>query len=181
MKSDTIFALSSGAGVAGVAVIRVSGCNAGAALVALSRSELPEPRRAVLRTLRSPADGAVLDRALCLWFPGDKSFSGEPVAEMHVHGGIGVVSGVLEALAGLEGLRRAQAGEFTRRAFEHGKLDLLRVEALGDLIAARTPAQVRQALAQDEGILGRRVVDWRARLLVVLAELEAAIDFVDED
>lgn len=181
MKPDTIFALSSGVGVAGVSVIRISGPEAGAALAALSGRALPEPRRAVVRTLRSPVDGTVLDRALCLWFAGEKSFSGEPVVEMHVHGGIGVVSGVLEALAGIAGLRQAQAGEFTRRAFEHGKLDLPRVEALGDLIAARTPAQVRQAMAADEGVLGRRVLEWRARLVAIRAELEAAIDFVEED
>lgn len=181
MNCDTIFALSSAPGVAGIAVIRVSGPEAGRALTALSGRGLPAGRRAVVRELRAVGDGRLLDRALCIWFPGDHSFSGEPVVELQVHGGLGVVDGVLAALAELPGFRLAAPGEFTRRAFEHGKLDLLQVEAIGDLVAARTSAQVQQALAQDEGTLGRRILEWRGRLLGIAAQVESAIDFVDED
>ena len=181
MKIETIFALSSGAGVAGVAVIRVSGPGASLALTELSRQDLPPARRAVVRELRAVEDGRLLDRALCIWFPGADSFTGEPVVELQVHGGSGVVAGVLAALTELPEFRLAEAGEFTRRAFEHGKLDLLQVEAIGDLIAARTPAQVQQALVQDEGLLGGRILQWRTELLRISAQVESAIDFVDED
>ncbi len=181
MNSDTIFALSSAPGVAGIAVIRVSGPRAGQALTALSGRGLPPGRRAVVRELRAVSDGRLLDRALCLWFPGDQSFSGEPVVELQVHGGVGVVDGVLAALAELADFRAAAPGEFTRRAFENGRLDLLQVEAIGDLVAARTAGQVQQALAQDEGLLGRRILEWRGWLLGIAAQVESAIDFVDED
>ena len=176
---DTIFALSSGAGPAGVAVIRISGAEAGAALRALAE-RLPPPRRAALAVLRG-ADGEALDRALVLRFPGPASFTGEDVAELHCHGGRAVVDGVLGALGRLPGLRMAEPGEFSRRAFVNGKLDLTAAEGLADLVAAQTAAQARQALRQLDGALGALYDGWRETLVQALALVEASLDFADED
>lgn len=176
---DTVFALSSGRGRAGVAVLRVSGPQAGAALDAVAGGR-PAPRRATLRTLRDPRSGEPLDQALVLWFPGPASFTGEDVAELHVHGGHAVISAVTAALAALPGLRLARPGEFARRAFDNGRLDLTAVEGLADLIDAETQAQRRQALRQSEGGLGRLCESWRARLVEALALMEAGLDFADE-
>lgn len=180
-RAGTIFALASGAGRAGVAVVRVSGPAAGEALTALSGRPLPAPRQASLRRLHDPADGRLLDQALVLWFPAPASFTGEDVAELHIHGGSAIAGAVTGALARLSGLRLAEPGEFTRRAFEHGKLDLTQAEGLADLIDAETVAQHRQAMAQFEGGLSSALAGWRARLLTALALLEAEIDFPDED
>ncbi len=178
----SIFALASGAGRAGVAVIRVSGPAAGPALRALAgRRRLPPARRATLARLRDPADGERLDDGVVLWLPGPASFTGEDVVELHVHGGPGVISGVLEALAARPGLRPAEPGEFTRRRFEAGKFDLTQAEAVADLVAAETAAQRRLALRQMDGELGRLYERWRAALIEALAEVEAEIDFADED
>ncbi len=176
----TIFATATAAGRAGLAVVRVSGPGAGDALAALA-GETPPARRAVRRRLRHPVSGAALDDALVLWFEGPASFTGEDVAEFHLHGGRAVAAAVLDALAALPGLRPAEPGEFTRRAFDNGKLDLTAVEGLADLVAAETEAQRRQALRQLDGELGRLYDGWRARLLGALAHVEAAIDFPDED
>lgn len=178
--TDTIFALASGAGRAGIAVIRVSGPQASAALLALAGAPLPPPRRAVRRTL-ADQNGAQLDDGLILWFPAPASFTGEDVAELHIHGGPAVIEGVSKALADVPGLRLSRPGEFTRRAFENGKLDLTEAEGLADLINAETEGQRRQALRQMAGELGRLYENWRARLIQALALLEAAIDFPDED
>ena len=176
----TIFATATAAGRAGLAVVRVSGPGAGDALAALA-GETPQARRAVRRRLRHPVSGEALDDALVLWFEGPASFTGEDVAEFHLHGGRAVAAAVLDALAALPGLRPAEPGEFTRRAFDNGKLDLTAVEGLADLVAAETEAQRRQALRQLDGELGRLYDGWRARLLGALAHVEAAIDFPDED
>jgi len=181
LGGETIFALSSAVGPAAVAVIRLSGRSAGAAIAALTRRALPEPRRAVLRTLRDPASGEALDQALVLWLPGPASETGEDVAELQVHGSPAVVEALLDCLARVPGLRLAEPGEFLRRAFLNGKLDLTAVEGIADLIAAETPMQRRQALAQAEGALARQASAWRERLVAALAELEAAIDFVEDD
>ena len=141
----------------------------------------PVARRAHLVDLRSPADGETIDRALVLSFPKPHSFTGEDVVELHLHGGPAVVKAALEALAGQDGLRPAEPGEFTRRAFDAGKLDLSEVEGLADLIAAETEAQRRQALRQMRGALSAVTEDWRVQLLAALAHMEAAIDFPDED
>ena len=141
----------------------------------------PEPRRAVLRAIRHPSDNALLDRGLVLWFPGPASATGEDLAELHVHGGPAVVAAVLQALDGEPGLRPADPGEFTRRAFENGRLDLTEVEGLADLLAAETEAQRRQALRQLDGALGALYEDWRTRLIRALAHAEAEIDFSDEE
>ncbi len=177
---DTIFALSSAAGAAGVAVIRLSGANASAALEALA-GRVPPPRRATVAGLADPGDGGPLDRALVLWFPGPASFTGEDVVEFHCHGGRAVIDGVLGALGRLPGLRMAEPGEFSRRAFVNGKLDLTAAEGLADLVAAETAAQRRQALRQLDGALGALYEGWRERLVRALAFTEAALDFADED
>src|SRR5690554_1092886 len=144
--TDTIIALASAPGRAAVAVVRVSGPGAGAALRSLTGGDLPAARRAVRRRLRDPATGEALDDALVLWFPAPASYTGEDVAEFQVHGGRAVLAGVIEALMALPGLRPAEPGEFTRRAFLNGRLDLTAAEAVDDLIAADTAAQRRQAL-----------------------------------
>lgn len=178
---NTIYALSSAAGRAGVAVIRLSGDGAGAAVKALTGKPLPSARQAVLTRFIEPQSRQPIDRGLLLWFEGPASFTGEDVAELHLHGGRAVVSAMLSALARLPGLRAAEPGEFTRRAFEQGKLDLTEVEGLADLINADTEAQRRQALRQMEGALGRLYEGWRARLIRLMAYAEAEIDFPDED
>ena len=176
---DTIYALSSAAGRAGIAVLRASGPQAGAALEALSGEALPPPRMASLRTFHD-ASGEI-DRGLALWFPGPASFTGEDCAELHVHGGRAVVEAMLAALAAQPGLRPAEPGEFTRRAVENGKMDLTAAEALADLIDAETQGQRRQALRQYEGALFALYEDWRARLIRASAWAEASIDFSDEE
>lgn len=177
----TIFALSSGAGKAGVAVVRVSGTDAGPVLDELLLGKRPAPRMAAVRMLFDPVSGAELDQALVLWFEGPASFTGEDCAELHVHGGRAVVSGVLQVLAQIKGCRLAEPGEFTRRAFLNGKLDLTQVEALADLIDADSAAQRRQALRQmAAGGLGARADAWRTSILRAQALTEAAIDFSDE-
>jgi tRNA modification GTPase len=177
VTADTIFALSSGSPPAALAVVRISGPRADSALEALA-GKLPEPRVATLADLRW--QGERLDRALVLRFPGPHSATGEAVAELHLHGGRAVVAAVLEALAGLDGLRPAEAGEFTRRAFENGRIDLAEAEGLADLLAAETQSQRRSALAMAGGSLSRPVEAWRQRVLALAAGLEAALDFSDE-
>ncbi|KAL6469299.1 hypothetical protein MHYP_G00228230 [Metynnis hypsauchen] len=181
--ADTIFALSSGQGRCGVAVVRVTGPAAAGALrsVVGFSCGLPAPRTALLRSIVHPQSKEVLDRGLVLWFPGPHSFTGEDIAEFHIHGGPAVISGVLQALGSLPGLRPAEAGEFTRRAFHAGKLDLTEVEGLGDLIHAETEAQRRQALRQMAGDLGRLYNGWSEQLKRCLAHVEAFIDFSEGD
>jgi len=179
--NKTIYALASGQGRAGVAVVRVSGAAADAALVRLTGKALPTPRAVSLASLRHPVSDEVLDQALVIWFPAPASFTGEDVAEFHIHGGVAVLDGVLEALSAVDGLRGAEPGEFTRRAFDNGKLDLTQVEGLADLIAAETEAQRRQALRQSEGAMGRLYDGWRTRLVRALAHFEAELDFSDEE
>ncbi len=177
---DTIFALSSAAGRAGLAVIRISGPGAGAALERLTGAVLPDPRHAARAVLRNPESDETLDDGIVLWFPAPYSYTGEDVAELHIHGGVAVVAAGLDSLAAQPGLRLAEPGEFTRRAFLAGKIDLTAAEGLIDLIDAETAAQRRQALRQADGELGRLYDGWRTRLLALLAHFEAAIDFVDE-
>src|SRR5499433_3509771 len=177
---DTIFALSSGRPPAAIAVVRISGPRARTALERLI-GRVPQPRRASLARVRDPATGDVIDEGLALWFPGPNSETGEDIAELQVHGGRAVIAAVLAALAKLAGLRHAEAGEFTRRAFENGRMDLTAVEGLADLVAAETEAQRRQAYQQLTGLLGDRAETWRQRLIEALALVEAGIDFSDED
>jgi tRNA modification GTPase len=184
---DTIFALSSGRPPAAIAVVRVSGPGAKNAMLTLA-GRVPEPRHAALLKLMSHGSESALERgppepiddALVLWFPGPRSETGEDTAEFHLHGGLAVVAAVLFALGRIEGLRPAEPGEFTRRAFLNGKIDLVRVEGLADLIGAQTEAQRRQAYRQMRGLLGDHAEQWRRRLTEALALVEASIDFPDE-
>ncbi len=177
--TDTIFALSSGAPPAAIGVIRVSGPRAGAALEALA-GRLPKPRHASLASLRD-AKGQVLDKALVLWLPGPNTETGEHVAELQCHGGRAVIGAVEAALALLPGLRRAEPGEFTRRAFSNGKIDLAQAEGLADLLEAETELQRQIAMAMAGGAFSATVEHWRGELLQLSAALEAALDFADED
>jgi tRNA modification GTPase len=178
--SDTIFALSSAPGRAGVAVIRVSGPHARECVSSLTGAEVPDMRKASLRQLKLRS-GEKIDQALVLWFGAPASFSGEDIAEFHIHGGRAIVAGLLSALAAIPGCRPAEPGEFTRRAVENGKLDLTRAEGLIDLIDAETEVQRRQALAQYGGSLAQLYEGWRERLIRALAWAEAGIDFSDEE
>lgn len=179
--ADTIYALASGAGVAGVAVIRLSGPAGAVVIETLTGAPPPPPRRAALRRFRDPADASAIDEGLVLWFPAPASYTGEDVAEFHIHGGSAVIEAMVGALATVEGCRQAEPGEFTRRAFESGKLDLTSAEAVADLVAAQTIAQRRQALSQYDGALAALYEGWRDRLTALLARAETAIDFADED
>lgn len=174
----TIFALSSGSPPAGIAVVRVSGPHARAALEALA-GRLPPPRRASRAVFRDK-DGAPLDDGLALWFPGPNTATGEDLAELHLHGGRAVIAAIERALAVLSGLRRAEPGEFTRRAFANGRIDLAEAEGLADLLAAETEIQRRAAIELAGGALSRRVEAWRDHVLMLSAQLEAVLDFDDE-
>ena len=178
----TIFALSSGKGKAGVSVIRVSGGATKNAILILTKSKkCPLPRIASLKWFYDPISGGRLDHGLVIFFPGPNSFTGEDVAEFHIHGGYAVVSGFLEALSKIENLRPAEAGEFTRRAFDNGKMDLTEAEGLADLINAETEGQRRQALRQMDGNLKDLYEGWRHEMISAMAYLEADIDFSDEE
>jgi tRNA modification GTPase len=176
---STIFAPSSGLPPAAIAVIRISGPQAFAAARALA-GDLPVPREARLRTLRDPANGDHLDSALVLVFPAPNTATGEDLIELHVHGGRAVVAAVEAALGRQPGLRRAEPGEFTRRALTNGRIDLAEAEGLGDLLSAETELQRRAALAMADGTLSRQIAAWRAALLGLAARLEASLDFSDE-
>lgn len=177
---DTIFALSSGQPPAAIAILRISGPQAQIALEAIS-GRLHQPRRATLATLRDPQSGIDLDRALTLFFPAPGTATGEDLAELHLHGGRAVVAAVERALARMPGLRRAEPGEFTRRAFANGVLDLAEAEGLSDLLIAETEGQRRNAMALADGTLSRAIRQWRSALIDAAAAIEARIDFADED
>ncbi|HJT05835.1 MAG TPA: tRNA uridine-5-carboxymethylaminomethyl(34) synthesis GTPase MnmE [Stellaceae bacterium] len=177
--ADTIFALASAPGRAGIAVLRLSGPGAANTLHSLT-GRIPPPRVAQRVRFRDPVDGEAIDDGLALFFPAPRSFTGEEVVELHLHGSRAVVAAMVDALSRLPGLRPAEPGEFTRRAFQNGKLDLTEVEGLADLVAAETSAQRRQALRQLGGELGRLYEGWRVRLLRALAHVEAEIDFPEE-
>jgi tRNA modification GTPase len=177
-NDQTIFALSSGRPPSAIAVIRISGPQAGIALNSLA-GKIPAPRRAT-RVLLRDAKANAIDDAVVLWFPGPASATGENVAEFHVHGGRAVLAAVVAALSTIDHVRPAEAGEFTRRAFENGKLDLTEAEGLDDLIHADTDRQRRQALRQLKGLLGDKARNWRDRIIEAQALFEAGIDFADE-
>jgi len=179
LSADTIFALSSGAPPAAIAIIRISGCEAFAVVSALA-GRIPPPRRASVALLTHPVNQEPLDQALVLVFPGPDSATGEDLAELHLHGGRAVVRAVEDAIGGLKGLRRAEPGEFTRRAFEHGRIDLNEAEGLGDLLAAETEWQRRAANMMFGGSFSRAVEQWRQDVLRLSALTEAELDFSDE-
>lgn len=186
-KSDTIIALASGAGRAGVAVIRATGPGSAGLLRSLTRegadvsreTTLPEPRRASIRTLRD-AEGGFIDEAIILWMPGPSSYTGEDVVELHIHGGAAVIEAVIAAAIATRLCRVAEPGEFTRRAFDAGRMDLTQAEAIGDLIDAETEGQRRQAGRLYQGEAARTFEGWRGLLMSAMAALEASIDFPDE-
>ena len=178
MNADTIFAVASGAGHAAIAVMRISGPASRNALASLC-GRLPAPRRASFCRLRND-EGEELDQAMVVWLPGPASYTGEDAAELYLHGGRAVLTGVADALVALD-VRPAEPGEFTRRAFLNGRMDLTEAEAVHDLVAAETAAQRRQALRQLDGALGAIYQGWAERLRLLLAQLEALIDFPDED
>lgn len=178
-ERDTIFALASGRPPAAISVIRISGPQAHSAASEIA-GLLPDPRHAAVRILKRP-NGDILDECLVLRFDGPASSTGENVVEFHCHGGRAVVEAILAELRARPGLRLAEPGEFTRRAFENGRIDLTEAEGLADLIEAETESQRRAALAMAEGGLARRVASWRTRILGLSAQAEAAIDYVDED
>jgi tRNA modification GTPase len=180
--TDSIFAVSSGAPPAAIAVLRLSGPAAGPALMAMTGAgRLPPARQASLRNLRDPASNEKLDQALVLWFPGPASATGEDLAELHLHGGRAVIGAVEQALTRLHGLRRAEPGEFTRRALANGRIDLAEAEGLGDLLMAETEAQRRAALSSVGGAVSRAIAEWNRQLLEISAAIEAMLDFADED
>ena len=177
-RDQTIFALSSGRPPSAIAIVRISGAQAGPALTVLV-GKIPVPRMATRALLRDVGQRPI-DDAVVLWFPGPASATGEDVAELHVHGGRAVLAALFATLAAFENVRAAEPGEFTRRGFENGKLDLTEAEGLDDLIHADTDRQRRQALRQLKGLLGDKARDWRARIIEASALIEAGIDFSDE-
>jgi tRNA modification GTPase len=178
-ETDTIYALSSGFGRAALAIVRLSGSGTRGAVERIA-GFLPTPRQARLTLLRDPGTGEAIDRGLLIFFEAPRSFTGEDCAEFHIHGGAAVVAALIRAFAQLPGLRPAEPGEFTRRAFENGKLDLTEVEGLADLIDAQTEAQRRQAFRHMDGMLGLRAEGWRSHILEASALIAAEIDFADE-
>jgi tRNA modification GTPase len=178
--ADTIVALASGVGRAGIAVIRVSGPRVRFGMETIAGG-VPEPRRAALRRLRHPATGEILDEAVVIYFAAPASFTGEDVAELHVHGGRAIIAGVIDALLALPGFRPAERGEYTRRAVGNGRMDLTAAEGIADIVEAETGGQRRQALHQAGGALQRAATAWRDRLARMLALIEAEIDFPDEE
>lgn len=180
LTGDTIFALSSGRPPAAIAVIRISGPKSFEAAELLAGS-IPEPRRVALRELRDPSSGALLDNALVLAFRGPASSTGDDIVELHCHGGRAVMDAILDGLASLDGLRAAAPGEFTRRAFANGRIDLTEAEGLADLLEAETQTQRRAALALADGSLKRQISEWQDRVLTLSAAAELAIDYADEE
>ncbi|WP_417617391.1 tRNA uridine-5-carboxymethylaminomethyl(34) synthesis GTPase MnmE [Parasphingorhabdus sp.] len=177
---DTIFALSSGQPPAAIGILRISGSLAGKALSALT-GKSPEPRVGTLCNITDMVSAELLDQALCLWFPGPNSATGEDLVEIHCHGGRAVIRAIEQALEQIDGLRRAEPGEFTRRAFTHGKMDLAEAEGLADLLFAETELQRKAAVRNAGGALSRKVDDWQQTILQLSAQVEAELDFSDED
>ena len=178
--TDTIYALSSGSPPAAIAIIRISGPDASTALLALTGNTALPPRRARLSRVHHPLTGSLLDTALVLYFPGPNTATGEDLAELHLHGGRAVVRAVEDALHDMPGLRGAEPGEFTRRAFEHGRIDLNEADGLADLLAAETEMQRRAAIDMASGHFSARLSDWRDALIRIAALVEADLDFSDE-
>ena len=177
---DTIFALSSGQPPAAIGILRISGPRAGQALESLT-GNLPKPRVATLYNITNMVNKELLDSALCLWFPGPNSATGEDLAEIHCHGGRAVILAIEKALGQIDGLRQAEPGEFTRRSFTHGRMDLAEAEGLSDLLFAETELQRKAAVRNAGGALSRKIEDWQLQILSLSARVEAELDFSDED
>jgi len=177
----TIYALSTGPGVSGIAVVRVSGKEAAEVVKQLTGDDLPAPRVAVLKKLKNSNTNEMIDEGIVLWFPGPNSYTGEDLAEFHVHGSRAVVSALHSSISGIKNCRLAEPGEFTKLAFQNGKINLLKAEGIADLVSAETEIQRKQAVEIMSGKSSNKFTSWRAKLLKILAHVEAKIDFPDED
>tara|TARA_B100000902_G_scaffold388597_1_gene434488 strand:+ start:1607 stop:2938 length:1332 start_codon:yes stop_codon:yes gene_type:complete len=177
----TIFALSSGIGKAGVAIIRISGADSKNVLLKLTKAPFPRPRIATLKKINNINNSRVIDEGIILWFPAPESYTGEDMAEIHVHGSKAVVQSILNSISKIKNCRIAEPGEFTKLAFQNGKLDLLKAESIGDLISAETEIQMEQALKIMSGKNLNKFEEWRSDLLKILSHIEAKIDFPDEN
>ena len=177
----TIYALSTGPGVSGVAIIRISGREASKAIKLLTKRDLPSPRLATLRKINNISTSELIDEGLIIWFPGPESYTGEDMAEFHVHGGKAIVLALQNELSKIENFRLAEPGEFTKIAFQNGKINLLKAESIGDLISAETEMQRLQAVKIMEGKSAEKFDDLREKLLKILSFVEAKIDFPEED
>ena len=177
----TIYALSSGPGISGIAVIRVSGKNTAKVIKKLTGSKLPVPRVATLKKFNKNGGKELIDEGIVLWFPAPNSYTGEDLAELHVHGSRAVISAIHQAISKVKNCRLAEPGEFTKRAFQNGRINLLKAESIADLISAETEIQRKQALKIMSGKSSDKFNSWRAKLLKILSHVEAKIDFPDED
>ena len=177
----TIYALSSGPGLSGLAVIRISGNRCLYILKKMTNDKIPNPRVATLRKINKIDTGETIDRGIILWFPGPESYTGEDLLVFHVHGSLAVINEIQITLSKFDDCRIAEPGEFTKLAFQNGKINLLEAESIGDLISAETEIQRRQAIDIMSGLQGKRFESWRSRLVKVLSNLEAKIDFPEED
>jgi len=177
----TIYALSSGPGISGVSIIRVSGPDTKNVIKKLTGKEIPSPRMATLRKINNINTSELIDEGIIIWFPGPESYTGEDMAEFHVHGGKAVVMAVQEAISNIENCKLAEAGEFTKLAFQNGKINLLKAESIADLISAETEIQRKQAVKIMKGKSSKKFNELRAKLLKILSFVEAKIDFPDED
>jgi len=177
----TIYALSSGPGIAGVAVVRVSGKETSKVIKLVTNDDLPTPRVATLRKMNNINTNELIDEGLLIWFPGPQSYTGEDLAEFHVHGSRAVVTALHTSISNVENCRLAEPGEFTRRAFQNGRINLLKAESIGDLISSETEIQRKQALKIMNGKSSDIFNSWRVKLLKILSHVEAIIDFPDED
>ena len=177
----TIYALSSGPGISGVAVIRISGSKVKDVIISITKGTFPKPRVATLKKILKIKSKELIDEGIIIWFPGPNSYTGEDMAEIHVHGSIAVIQSILENLSNIKNCRLAEPGEFTKIAFQNDKINLLKAESIGDLIASETEIQRRQALKIMSGISSDKFNSWREILLKILSNIEAKIDFPDED
>ena len=177
----TIYALSSGPGVSGIAIIRVSGKQASKVIKSLTGSKLPTPKMATLKKLSKNGQKELIDEGVIIWFPGPNSYTGEDLAEFHVHGSRAVITAMHSEISKIKNCRIAEPGEFTKRAFQNGKINLLKAESIADLISAETEIQRKQALKIMNGKSSDKFNSWRERLLKILANVEAKIDFPEED
>ncbi len=177
----TIYALSSGPGVSGVAIIRISGSETSKVIMSLTGKEIPEPRVATLRKINNINTSELIDEGLILWFPGPESYTGEDMAEFHVHGSRAVIDEIHKSISKVENCRPAEAGEFTKLAFQNGKINLLKVESISDLISAETEMQRHQAIKIMSGRSSKKFNELREKLLKILSNVEAKIDFPEED
>jgi Predicted GTPase len=177
----TIYALSSGPGISGVAVIRVSGKNTSEVVKKLTKSKLPSPRVATLKKFNKNGGKELIDEGVVIWFPGPKSYTGEDLAEFHVHGSRAVIKAMHLAISKIKNCRLAEPGEFTKRAFQNGRINLLKAESISDLISSETEIQRKQALKIMTGKSSNKFNSWREKLLKILTHVEAKIDFPEED